>query len=107
MFKLGPASLSTGEGVAWLLLLPKFFGADDAAWLLKILLLDKIDGAALAGVVLGYGASVIQPITFEKDDQSPKLKLWNRFLSTKPHPLVAPWPQAAHPAQIRRVSHGY
>ena len=54
--------------VAWLLLLPKFLGADDADWLLKILLLDKIGGAgaALDAVgVLGYPASAILPISLE------------------------------------------
>ena len=45
--------------VTWLLLLPKFLGADDAAWLLKILFLDKIGGAGAAlDAGLGYPASV-------------------------------------------------
>lgn len=66
-----PASLLAVEAawlVAWLLLLPKFLGADDADWLLKILLLDKIGGAgaALDAVgVLGYPASAILPISLE------------------------------------------
>ena len=47
--------------VTWLLLLPKFLGADDADWLLKILPLDKIGGAgaALDAGILGYPASAI------------------------------------------------
>ena len=64
-----PASLLAVEAawVAWLLLLPKFLGADDADWLLKILLLDKIGGAgaALDAGVLGYPASAIRPISLE------------------------------------------